>query len=242
MENIKNWVGLLIRALFLRTDAYEEMREAERPVVRGLLILVVIGLLIAFVALVGTVLEWASSPDMADIQEAVYEGLIRMPWYRETLAEVPDFDEIFDKQYEMGWNIGRFFAPNPGGAAGGIVLTPLGLVINWLVYGLLAHLFARLFKGEGEVSQTLGCTALALSPQLVRLLEVFPFVGVGGVVGTWTLIARYVAVKQTHRLTWGRAFWATILPIVLLRLVAFVLLGLGVAIGGAVAAQFLGGA
>jgi hypothetical protein len=242
MEKITLWAGRLIRALFLRTDAYEEMREAEKPVVRGLLILVIIGLLIAFVALVGTVLEWASSPDMADIQEAVYQGLIKMPWYQETRAEVPDFDEIFDKQYEMGWTIARFMAPNPGSAAGGIVLTPLGLVINWLVYGLLAYLFARLFKGEGTVSQTLGCTALALSPQLLRLLELLPFVAVGGVVGTWILIARYVAVKQAHRLTWGRALGATILPIVLLRLVAFVLLGIGAAIGGAVAAQFLGGA
>jgi hypothetical protein len=64
---------------------------------------------------------------------------------------------------------------------------------------------------------------------------------VGGVVGTWVLICRYVALKQAHRLTWGRAFWATVLPILVLGLVGLILAGVGVAIASTLASQIFGG-
>jgi hypothetical protein len=230
-------------ALFLRTDAYEEMRGARSPFLTGLIIIVVVGVIIAIAALVGTALEWASSPNLGDVQETVYQGIIQMPWYQETLRLVPGYDEMFRQWYELGWTLGRAFGDSsPGSALGGLVLTPLSLVIGWLVYGLLAHLFARLLKGEATLSQTLGCTALAVAPQLLKLTELVPYVAVGGVVGTWVLICRYAALKQAHRFTWGRAFWATVLPFVALWLLALILAAIGVLAFGAFASVLLGGA
>jgi hypothetical protein len=243
MQHISRYAGLVAGALFLRTDAYEEMRGARSPFLTGLIIIVVVGVIIAIAALVGTALEWASFPNLGDIQETVYEGIIQMPWYQETLRQVPGYDEMFRQWYELGWTLGRTFGDaSPGSALGGLVLTPLSLVIGWLVYGLLAHLFARLLKGEATLSQTLGCTALAVAPQLLKLAELVPYVAVGGVVGTWVLIRRYLALKQAHRFTWGRAFWATVLPFGALWLLALILAAIGVLAFGTFASVLLGGA
>ena len=243
MQNISRYAGLVAGALFLRTDAYEEMRGARSPFLTGLIIIVVVGVIIAIAALVGTALEWASSPNLADIQEIVYDGIIQMPWYEETLQEVPSFAEQYRHWYDFGWNLARTFGVSSAGSAlGGLVLTPLSLVIGWLVYGLLAHLFARLLKGEATLSQTLGCTALAVAPQLLKLTELVPYVAVGGVVGTWVLICRYMALKQAHRFTWGRAFWATVLPFGALWLLALILAAIGILAFGTLASVLLGGA
>ena len=243
MQHISHYAGLVAGALFLRTDTYKDMREARSPILDGLIIIVLVGVIVALAALVGTALEWASTPNLADIQEVVYDGITQMPWYEQTLEMVPDYDKTFRQWYDFGWTMGRAFGDSsPGSALGGLVLTPLSLVIAWLVYGLLAHLFAKLLKGEATLSQTLGCTALAVAPQVLKLTELVPFVAVGGVVGTWTLICRYVALKQAHRFTWGRALWATLLPMLTLLLLGVILAAIGVVVFATFASVLLGGA
>jgi hypothetical protein len=242
MQQISRYAGLVIGALFLRTQAYEEMREARSPVLTGLVIIVVVGVIVALVALVGTALEWASTPNLAAIQEVVYEGITQMPWYEETLRVMPGYDETFRQYYDLGWNLARTFGANsPGSALGNVVLTPLGLIVAWLVYGLLAHVVARLLKGEGNLAQTLGCTALAVAPQVLKVAELVPYVALGGVIGTWTLICRYLALKQAHSFSWGRAFWATVLPLLILWVVGLILVGLGVLVFATLASMLFGG-
>jgi hypothetical protein len=207
------------------------------------ILIVVVGVIIALAALVGTVLEWASTPDLAAVQDAVYKGMIKMPWYEQNLELSPEFGKMFAQWYELSWTMARSF----GGASlssglANIILTPLWLIVGWLVYGLLAHLFARLLNGQANLAQTLGCTALAVAPQVLRLTELLPYVTVGGVVGTWMLICRYLALKQAHRLTWGRAFWATVLPLLIFLLLGLILAAIGTAVFGALASLVLGGA
>ena len=132
-----------------------------------------------------------------------------------------------------------FGAPNIAQAAMNTILMPLGLGFVWLLYGVVAHLCARLMGGQGNLGQTLGCTALAIAPQLLNLVTFLPYVAVGGVVGAWTLLCRYVALKTCHRLTWNRALAATLLPYVaFLVLISFI-----TCLGGAAATLiFEGGA
>jgi hypothetical protein len=106
----------------------------------------------------------------------------------------------------------------------------LTAVLGWLVYGLVAHAFARLFKGAGTLNQTLGTTALAYTPWLFMGLGVVPFFVMGGVLGTWQLICRYKALRSVHHLRWGPAVWATLLPYVLFGLL-MVLAGGVLAVG-----------
>ena len=62
----------------------------------------------------------------------------------------------------------------------------------------------------------------------------FPYVALGGLVGTWTLLGRYVAIKTCHRLTWGRALVATLLPYVAFGIVMLCFACLGVAVLSAI--------
>jgi hypothetical protein len=230
---MKALIRLTWEALFLSEEPYAEMREGSNPAVRGLGLVVLIALAVAVVGLVGTTLEWATTPSMGDIQRIVWEGIQKMPWYQEMESD-PQFRELMQKQFAMGWRIfpQLFGAPNVPSAALRIVLLPLGLVLTWLLYGVVAYLFARLLGGQGGLGQTLGCTALAVAPQVLNLATFFPYLVVGGVVGTWTLLCRYVALKTCHRLTWTRALGATLLPYVALAVVvaSFACLG-GVVFG-----------
>lgn len=238
---MKDLIRQVWDALFLNEPAFAEMRDGPSPALRGLGIVVVVALAVALTGLIGSTLEWATSPKLADIQRVVFQGIRQMEWYQE-LESNPEFRRNFQLSFDWGWRIfpTLFGAPNIGSAALRIVLLPLQLGFVWLLYGLVAHLFARLLGGEGKLGPTLGCTALAVAPQMLNLAMFLPYVALGGLVGTWTLLSRYVALKTCHRLTWARALAATLLPYVALwvLLVSFGCLGFAVAgalVGGGAA-------
>lgn len=241
MDTIKDLLRLAWRGLLLRTDAYATMAETPSPFVRGLILIVIIGVLFSLTGIVGTTLEWLTTPNMGAIKEAVRQGLQEMSWYRELSAE-PEFVRQFSQGYDLWWQIfGSMFTPSPLGAVAGIITNPFTLILGWLIYGLLAHVCARLLGGQASIGQTYGATALSAAPQLLNLVNFIPYVEVGGVVGTWALICNFLALKTAHRLTTGRAVWATILPFFVLFVIAIVLGILGVLAAGALLAS-LGGA
>jgi hypothetical protein len=234
----------LWRALLLQPSAYEEMREDDNPFVEGLYLIAVMGVVVALFGLVGTLVEWASMPPLADIKDVIYRNLVQMSWYQMLQEQAGQaFVEQFQRNYDLGWQIfpRLFGAPDLGSAALGIVLTPLSLIVGWLIYGILAHVSARLLGGEGSLSQTLGVTALAAAPQLLNLANLFPNVVVGGVVGTWVLICRYMGLRVAHDLTWPRTLVATLLPSIILWLLSVFLAILGLAIAGPFLAEMLKG-
>lgn len=222
MEGIVKSVRLGWRALFLKEEAYEEMRATSNPVVKGLIFLVVIGLVVALLNLVGTVLERASIPDLNEIKGIVRSYIPRMPWWQEVTREVPDFERNFQRWYDLGWKVfpRLFGAPNIGRAAVGIITKPLQLLLWWLIYGLLAFLFARWLGGTADFSQTLGVLALAAAPQFLNVLTLLPFVQVGNLVSVWSVLCAYVGLRTAHKLSWGRAVGATLLPFILAVIVA----------------------
>jgi hypothetical protein len=211
--SIKTMFRLVWEALLLAERPYGEIREQPNPVLRGLVIVVLIGLAVPLLSLVGTTLEWATTPNMGAVQDVVLEGLQEMSWYQD-LQHEPQFRQQFQRWYDVGWRVfpWLFGAPNPAGAALMIIILPLRLTFTWLLYGLVAYLIARLLGGQGGLGQTLGCTALAIAPQALNVVAFLPYVVVGGVVGTWMLICRYVALKTCHRLSWERTLATTLLP------------------------------
>jgi hypothetical protein len=237
MDNIVSSLQLGWRALLFKEDAYEEMRASASPVLRGLVLIVVVGLVVALLAFVGDVLEWAGMPDLGAIQETVFGYMTQMPFMQENLQANPEFAKMFKQQYDMSWAIVQAFMPSPVGAAMGIVLTPLGLVVRWLIYGLLAYLFARWLGGTATLSETLGVLALAVAPMVIYVLTLVPYVQVGNLVSVWSLLCAYYGLKTAHKLSWSRAVWATLLPFIL-GAVLLILLGclggafLGLALGG----------
>jgi len=207
------------------------MRAAASPVVKGLIFIVVLGLAIALLGFIGDVLEWATTPDPLAIKDTVYEYLTQMSWWEMAVDASPEFPQEFDRWYDWGWDIGLLLGrPNLGSAATNIILTPLGLVVRWLIYGLLAYVFARWLGGTAGLSETLGVLALAAAPQLLRVLTILPYVGVGSLVAIWGVLCAYVGLKTAHNLTWQRAVWATLLPFLLALIILFFAACLGSAV------------
>jgi hypothetical protein len=206
-------LGLVFRALFLDSEAFDELRDDDDPLVEGLFLLVLIGLITAALNFVGQTLAWGSLPRVEAVRDVVLNALQQQPWWS-MLSANPDALATFQRIWDLSW---RFFpplfgAPDPAFGAVNLLLWPLWLVLSWLVYGLLAHAFARLLGGRGWLRGTLGTVALSFTPFLIRGLGILPFVVFGGVLNTWQLILRYKALRSAHELSWGRALAATLLP------------------------------
>lgn len=226
-------------AMCFKEFAYEKMRVSDNPVVRGLVLIVVVGVVIALCGLIGTGLEWASMPDLAEIKDTIYFYMQQMPFWDLLAEEDPGFPARFEQLYDQGWQIfpTMFGAPNVGGAAAGIILVPLGLVVRWLIYGLLAYLFARWLGGTGDLSETLGVLALAVAPQALMVFTLVPFAQIGYIVAVWGILCAYYGLKTAHNLPWTRAAWATLLPFILV-LGVLILIG---CLSGTAAGLLIGG-
>ena len=163
---------------------------------------------------------------------------MQMPWYTD-MSSSPKALEMFKQQYDLGWNIAKALVPSPS-ALVGIITTPLSLLIVWFVYGLLAHLSARILGGKGSAGQTLACTALAVAPQLLNVVMVLPFAQAAGV-STWTLVCNFSAIRSAHGLNGWRALVATLLPLVLAIIVGALLACAGGALIGPIIGRMVGG-
>jgi len=225
------------RALFLREDAYEEMRDTPGPFGRGLLFIILLGAIVAAIGLVGATLEWATTPDIGQLGQAVMQSWMQGPW----VQGIPPEDLSYVRQiFDTTFNVMKNFTPNPVMGLINIVLNPLGLVIVWLVYGLLAHLFARLLGGQASLGQTYGTTALAVSPVALNVFKVLPYVQIGGL-AVWGTVCNYLAIKSAHQLSPARAFWATVLPFVVLFLLIIIVTIFGALIFGTFFASLVQG-
>ena len=232
MDGIVGSLRLGWDALLFKEDAYEEMRAADNPVVKGLILIIVVGIVIALFGLVGTAIEIASMPNLDQIRDIVERFVPQFPFWAEIERTDPGALRRFQEIFGTVWDFVDMASPTIGGAVMGIVGVPLGLVIRWLIYGLLAYVFARWLGGAGSLSETLGVLALAVAPQVLNVLTVLPFVQMGSVVNVWGVLCAYFGLKVAHKLSWGRAAWATLLPFILAFALLFLLACLGMAIFG----------
>ncbi|HSN77325.1 MAG TPA: YIP1 family protein [Anaerolineae bacterium] len=240
MQAITKPFGLLWDALFLQREAYARMRDDDNPFVEGLFVLVVLGVALGLVGIVGTTLEWASSPNIGAIRDAVLANLQTMSWWQ-FMEQDPAAQAMWFQIWNGIWDALQTTAPSPATSLLGIIAVPLGLIMAWLIYGLLAYLFARLLGGVGTLNQTLGTTALAAAPQLLNVLTVLPFVVMFSL-GTWTLLCNYMALRTVHGLSWQRSVAAALLPSVVLVLLAIVIGAIvAIVVGSLFATMFAGG-
>ncbi|MCL4487143.1 MAG: YIP1 family protein [Chloroflexi bacterium] len=237
MNALSEYFNLGLGALFLREDAFEKMREDARPFVKGFIFIVLVAAVVALVGMIGKLLEWSVAPDVSQIQRIVLEELQRMSWYK-ALARSSQGVQQFEQGYALWWQVfGPLFGVSIIGAVTNVITRPIGALLYWLIYGVLAYLFARLLGGTARLGQLLGCTALAIAPEMLRVLQVFPYVALPGL-SVWGLICAFVGIKVAARLSPWRAFWATILPFVVFALIAALFTCIGFA---ALSTLFSGG-
>jgi hypothetical protein len=227
----------VVGALTLRDETFIARREDERPFTRGLIYVLIIGAVVALASIVGAVLTEWTSPDLPALRDAISNGLQAMPWRQQIPAEAADVvEEQIQQNIDIVFTIIEAVSPSIPRAITGVVLQPLAMMLVWLVFGLLAYMFARLFDGTGTLEQTYGVTALAATPFVLGVVHVLPYVTAGGLT-MWAIICAYLAVKHTHELPPTRAFWATVLPLLAM---IFVSVFVGAGIGAAIALSQFG--
>ncbi len=224
MQSIVEYMRLGIDGLFLKTETYRYQREASDGLRRGFILVVLIGLLVGLAALIGQTIEVLATPDSADVVRTLYDGIVQMPLYQDLVVRVPDFEATFQTSFEQTARVMQWL--NGGGIVGGLIgvfLTPLAYVTGWLLAGMIGHTVARMLGGTATLSQTLSCTAIAAGVGLLNLVLWVPFAQVSGVL-LLGLIAQYIAIREAHRLSPWRAFWATITgPLLLVFILAVVI-------------------
>ena len=229
---------LVLRALFLDSDAYDALRDDDNPFIEGAFLIVLIGAVTALLSFIGQLLMWASSPNLDEIKRVVLQGLQQMTWWP-LVAANPESIAQFQRIWDGIWSAAPvlFGAPNPTTALLNVVAWPVQGLLSWFIYGTLAHLFGRLLHGQGTYRETLGTMALSATPLLLRGLGFIPFLVLGSVLSTWQLLCRYRAVRSAQRLGVARAVWATILPfavylVLWILLVLFAVWLIGSFVGG----------
>lgn len=219
MQSLISLLRLGVGGMLLDPQAYRAQRDAPDGLRRGLLLVLVVGLLVGVAALVGSVLESLAQPSPTAIVDTVYAGVRALPWYAEQAAADPGFAAAFDASFDN--SVANISLITGGGVAGGLtqlVLSPLLGVLGWLIGGLLAHAAARALGGRAGLRQTLSATALASGVGLLGLVQVVPFAQAAGTT-LLGLLATYVAIREAHGLSPWRSFWATLAgPLLLLAL------------------------
>lgn len=223
------WTG----GMFLQDEAYVYLRERRNPFASGLLYVALVGVLSAAGGILAGLTKYVTSPPLDAIKNTLLTHLQAMPFYENMngLAQ-----RAFDAGFNQVWGL---FAPlfvgypdTPQQIAQlftSLLTTPVGLVITWLVYGALVHLTARKWNREISLSEILGPLALAQSPQLLYLLNIFPNVSVSlWVVYLWFFVCAATAIRVTYRTTTARAFSAAFFPVLvgLVLVVILILVGL----------------
>ena len=212
---MNEYLNLGLGALFLQEETYAKMRDDARQVVKGLIFILMVGVIVAVLAFIGKLLEWSTTPDLSNLSNIVLQEIQTTQWYRSMASNLQALQN-FQQYYYLWWQIfGGLFGVNLVSAIINVIINPIVHVLRWLIYGVVVFLFAKMLGGKGTLGQTLGCTALAVAPEALGAIQFLPYVQLGGI-AIWGLICTYIGVKVSNQMTPWRAFWATLLPFILL--------------------------
>jgi hypothetical protein len=223
MQSVLSLFRLGLDGLLLNPLAYRDQRDSPDGLRRGFALVAIVGLLVGIAALIGDLGEYVSQPSAAAVTKTIYDGLRAMPWFSQLSNLDSQFPTQFDRIFAQVMQIIQVVSG--GGLIGsliGVIATPLLLLVSWLLFGTIAHLMARTLGGRAAFSQTLACTALAASVNILGIVQVVPFAQVAGTT-LLGLVASYVAIREAHGLPPWRAFWATMLGPALLGLILIAL-------------------
>lgn len=224
----------LTQALFLDGAAYSALRDHRSPFRRGFVTLLAILGIVALARLIGLGLGLLAAPQLGSIQQIVRDFLTNLPWYAQQVQADPDFQMEFALGYTAAWDVVRLWLGVPVPLQVGALYLALLLttLVNWLVYGVLAHLSARWLGGQARFGQTLGVVALAYAPLLLFVVELVPgAVMPVSLVFALLLVGKFLAISQGHGLSGGYALAAVLAPYLVALVVAAGVLLFGGAYG-----------
>jgi hypothetical protein len=229
-------MGLARQALLLQEDVYEPLMDVPRPFRRGFGIIGVIVLTVAVAYAVGVVISALTMPRVDMVQQGIYNAVTASAWYEGQVALRPNFAGFFDFMYGLTWQILRIVGGYPswlGALYAFFSVVVLG-ILNWLGYGVLAHMVARWLGGSRDINKSRFLAVLSLSyePTLLLIANIVPGLTVpASLVGLWTLITNYQAIRVTFKLSWARSVLITVLPYVLAVIFFYIAIYGGIYLG-----------
>jgi len=215
----KTYPELLGKALVFEAEPFITMVDDDNPWAEGLFMVVSMGILVGLAQIVGALLTAAVMPQ----SEAMLNALL--PLWREistlagsAVAPGAGIDGVVRQWWPTG--AGLFGIGWSWAQLSWIMLAPLVLVVQWLLFGSVSHIVALALGGRGTLTQTLGASALMVAPQLLVLVAIIPFASVSLVlVFVWSILIVYRAIEVAHGLSWGRAAGAALVtPVILILL------------------------
>jgi hypothetical protein len=245
-------------ALTLDIPTLVRFREAQDVFRRGIIILILVGLVLGAVqfavGLIGSVAGPSAEAELAQMSENFDRVLEFMP----PEAAVA-FEEQFLSNFKVGIQIGREIAALPTPlpkvigslftALGAWLSQPLAMLGGFLAYGIWVMLAAKLLGGTGRLQEFLGTAALSSVPYLLLVLGWVPCLGsvLGFVAWVWSLVIWVAATAVAHGwaaplataegdaerydVNWGKAILAVILPVLALVVLVIVVLGVALVLG-----------
>ncbi len=214
MASITTILQLSLGGLLLDQRAFHAQRDAPDGLRRGALLVAFVGLLVGIAAWIGNLGEYLTQPNPNQLLETLLRGVVQLPLYQELVAESPDLGSAVEQS--IGQSNGLLVS-NPLQGLLGLFFAPLVALLVWFIFGSIVHVTARILGGEGSFNQTLACTALASGANLLALVQLIPYAQVAATT-TLGLIATYLAVRESHRLSSWRSFGAITLGPVLFTL------------------------
>ncbi len=109
-------LGLALRcALFLDSDAYNQMRDDDNPFIEGLSLLVIIGVITALLSLVGQFMAWAGMPNLSAMKDIILAEYQKAPWWSFMQGNTEALTQ-FQRWWDIGWQVfpNLFGGPTPG--------------------------------------------------------------------------------------------------------------------------------
>lgn len=126
-----------------------------------------------------------------------------------------------------------------GSGSRGIIGAIISAFLSWVLWAFLTWLIGtKLFRGTATVSELLRTLGFAMSPGVLYILGIIPFLGglIGFAVWIWTLVAGVIAIRQALDFDTGKAILTAVISWAIVIAVGLVLAGL------ATGAAVLGGA
>lgn len=106
-----------------------------------------------------------------------------------------------------------------------LVMTPIIVVIGWLIGSGIIYVFAMIFGGKGNFTVQSHLIALYTAPLIIvsAILGLIPILGgvLSLLLGLYSLYLLTMALKQVHKVSTGKAVAIWLIPIIALSVVAF---------------------
>lgn len=244
-------------AITLDIPTLVRFRSTEDVFRRGLIILVLVGLVLGAVqfavAFVGSFI--GPSPEAQLMQMRQVFGQMRQFMPPEATEAFEQFLSNFEVGIQIGLDIEALPTPLPKvvgslfAALGAWVSRPLAMLGGFLAYGIWVMLAAKLLGGSGRLQEFLGTAALSSVPYLLLVLEWVPCLGsvLSLVAWVWSIVIWVAAAAVAHGwatpvvsaegdverydVNWGRAILAVILPVLALVALVVIVFGLVLMVG-----------